>query len=116
MINALLFHELSVGTHFPDFAMMEDDNPVGIANRGKPVSDHQTSPVLHDSIQRILNQELGLGVDARSRFIHDQDLRLKHQYPRQREKLSLPNRKVAAAFTHLATESLRQLLNETFGV
>ncbi len=46
----------------------------------------------HQDVQRVTNQQLGLGVDARRRFVEDENPRVERQRPRKREKLLLPDR------------------------
>ncbi len=89
MINTFFFHQLSVGTHFANLTVMKNYDPVGIANGRKPVRNQKTSSVAHDLFQRILYQRFGLRIDARGGFVHDQDLGLVDQDPRQRKELAL---------------------------
>ena len=77
-------------------------------DRGKPVRDHDAGAAEHQILQRLLNQPLGRRVDARGRFIQNQDRRILQQRPRNREPLFLADAQLHpaladdAARVHLA--------------
>ena len=53
-------------------------------------------PAISDA-QRVADQQLGLGVDARRRFVEDQDARIERQRARERQQLLLADRQRRAA-------------------
>ena len=116
VIDAALFHQLGVRTHLAHLAVVQDDNPVGVADGRQPVRDQQTGPVAHDFIQSVLDQRFGFSVDAGSRLVHHQNFRAENQHPRQRQELALADGKIAATFAHLGKIAVGQLANELIGV
>ena len=56
--------QLLMRTHFPDFAFVHHDDLVGVLNRRKPVGDHDRSSSAQQLFNRLLNQMLGLCVNA----------------------------------------------------
>jgi hypothetical protein len=57
----------------------------------QPVGDGDGGAALHQHVQRVANQHLGLGVDAGGGLVEDEDLRVEGQRPRKREQLLLPH-------------------------
>ena len=62
--------------------------------------DEHRADVLH-LLQRILDEDLGLGVDIGGGFVQNQDLRLMENGPGEGKKLSLASREILARFGHL---------------
>ena len=52
------------------------------------------------TLQRVADEELGLGVDARRRLVEDQDARIERQRARERQQLLLADRQRRAALGH----------------
>src|SRR5262245_52970410 len=105
-----------MGTDFADFAVVQDNDAIRVANRGKTVRDEQASSVAHDFLKRVLNQQLGFRIDTGSGLVKNQDLRLKHQHPGQRQKLPLASGKVAATLPHLRVKGTRKPLDKPMGI
>ncbi len=70
----------------------------------------------HQDVQRVANQQLGLGVDARGRLVEDENPRVERQRPREREELLLPDRQRRAALGDRALVSERHPFDEAVGV
>ena len=74
---------------FNDFAVFEHNDPIGGANSRKPVRDDQSGAILHQLIQRILDQLLAFGIKCAGRLIKQQDRRILEQCPGNRQALFL---------------------------
>ena len=70
----------------------------------------------HQHVQRVADQELGLGVDARRRLVEDQDARVERQRARERQQLLLADRERRAALGDRRVVAVRQALDERVGV
>jgi len=57
------------------------------------MGDDDRGPAGHELPERVLDEVLGLGVDARGRLVENEDLGLVDQRPREREQLALTDRK-----------------------
>ena len=70
----------------------------------------------HQHAQRVADQQLGLGVDARRRLVEDQDARIERQRARERQQLLLADRQRRAALGDRRRVAARQPLDERVGV
>ena len=68
----------------------------------KPMRDDERRAVVHQLLQRILDEALGLGVERGGRFVEDQDRRILQQRARDRDALPLSAREQHAAIAHHA--------------
>ena len=87
-------------------AVLQHDDPVGVADRGQPVRDHEAGAPLEQPRERRLDQPLGVAVDACGRFIEDQDLGIGDQGAGEADQLPLPERQVAAPLLQRGVHSL----------
>ncbi len=62
-----------MGALLHDSPFLEDDDPVGAANRREPVSDDEGRPPLADGLERQVELLLVSRVEARHRFVEDED-------------------------------------------
>ena len=97
---------------FDDLAVLQHDDAVGAADGGQPVGDDQPGAALQQLDQRLLDQHLGVGIDAGRGLVEHQDLGVGHQRPRKADQLALAEREVAAALLELGVVAVRQLLDE----
>ena len=58
---------------FRDAAAVEDDDLVGAADCGEAMGDDDDGAVLHQSLQCLLDEDFGFGVEVRCRFVKDED-------------------------------------------
>src|SRR5689334_3366984 len=63
--------------------------------------DQNARCVFQDEVQCLLDLPFGEWINARSRFIQDEDGRFLHQYPHQRHELTLSHRETSASFSDL---------------
>lgn len=54
---------------FDYFALIHDENQIGIADGGKPVGDHKTGPALQDAFHLFLDQSVHSSIYATCRFV-----------------------------------------------
>src|SRR5216684_997618 len=55
--------QLPVSAPLGDFAALEHENLVGVANRGKAVSDDEGGAAFHQGVEAVLDQRLGLTIE-----------------------------------------------------
>lgn len=56
-------HQLGVGADFHDTTTMDDNNTIRVLDAGEPMGDEQDGPAPHELGQRLLDEELALGVE-----------------------------------------------------
>ena len=66
----------------------------------------------HHARQGVAYAELGLGVNARSGFVQNQEARIVRQRPRETDQLLLPGGKAAAALSDFVAKPFRQSADE----
>src|SRR5215472_1869190 len=57
-ILAIPRKQLIVGAFLNDAPVLDDDDPIGSANRGEPMRDDQSGPILHEYLESLLNRTL----------------------------------------------------------
>jgi len=77
-----------------DAAVVEHDEPVGVAERAEAVRDRDRRPAPDEPGQGVLDLGLGLGVDRARRLVEDQDARVLEEGPRDRDPLPLAAREL----------------------
>ena len=55
---------------------MEDEDAVGMLDGAQPVSDDDRGAAFDQAVERFANHHFGLGVDAGSGFVENQELRI----------------------------------------
>ena len=60
-------------TRFKNFAFFYDQDSIGGTDRGKPVSDDKTDTPMKNRFQSFLDEPLGLRIDRRGGFIHNEN-------------------------------------------
>src|SRR5579863_9721098 len=99
-----------------------DDSPrfnhqdlVGAADGRQPVGDDKRRAALHQVRQPFLDKRFGLGIEARGRFVQNQDARISEDGTRDRHPLFLPARELHATLADdrvvLLFEALRELID-----
>ena len=92
-----------------DPASVEHDNRVGGQDRTETVRDYEgrrasrfAGCVLHQPVDRLLDEVLALGVDLAGRLVKYQDRRLAQDSPRDADSLLLSARKLASKARELS--------------
>jgi len=109
---ARLADQLFVGPALDDPAAVDDQDGVGVPDRGQPMGDDERRPVFHDTGQGLLNQPLGLRIQGRGRLVQDQDRRILEQGPGQGQPLALADGENAAALADQRVIALGKLGDE----
>ena len=92
-----LREQLLVRARLAQLALVQHQDLVHVLDGRQPVRDGDRRAAGHQHVQRVADQELGLGVDARRRLVEDQDARIERQRARERQQLLLPDRQRRAA-------------------
>ena len=100
--------QLAVTAAFDDPALIEDQNLVGLHDRGEAMGDDQAGPPLGGKIELCLNRLLGLGVERRSGLVEDENGRVLEQGARDRDTLLFTAGQLEAAFADLSLISGRE--------
>ena len=116
IVAALCLEQRLVRALLEDLAVGEENDLIGAADRRQTVRDHEHGSDIHHPLERILDQNLGLGIDVGGRLVEDHDLRLMHDGAGKGEQLPLPCREVVAPLAHLLVESPRETVDEGIGV
>ena len=102
--------------HLDHRPALEHENRIGTPNRREPVRDDKRSPVHHQFRQRILDEQLGLGVERRRGLVEHQNRGVLQQRPRNRQALPLAARQPLPALADHRVVSVRQRQDEFVGV
>ncbi len=68
--------EFVVGAALEDAAFLQDEDEVGVADGGEAVRDDEGGAAGEEALERLLDEELGVRVDAGGGFIEDEDGRI----------------------------------------
>jgi hypothetical protein len=108
--------QLGMGAGLDDAAFVHHDDPAGGAHGGEPVCDHQRGAVLHQPLERVLDQAFAFGVERGGGFVEQQDRRVAEQCAGDGETLALAAREARAAFAEESVEALGQFAEEIGGI
>ena len=103
-VEAALGHQRVVRALLDDAAVVHHDDPVGAADGGEAVGDDDRRAVVHQPLERLLDQPLGFGVERGGRLVEQQDRRVAQQRAGDREALALAARQPRAAFAQEGVE------------
>jgi hypothetical protein len=95
-----------------DPAAVEDDEPVHAGDRAQPVRHHERGPALHEPPQRLLDEDLALGVQRAGRLVEQQDRRVAQDRPGEGDPLALSAGQLHAALADHGVEAVRQRVGE----
>jgi hypothetical protein len=101
-------HQLGVATDFRDSTPVDDDDAIRVLDAGDPMSDQQDGPSPHEPGERLLDEELALGVEVRGGLVEDQDGRVSQERASDGESLGLAARQPDPAFAHLGGKPVGQ--------
>ena len=110
LVEPALGHEAFVGPLFDDPAVFHHQDPVCIADGGKPVCHDETGPSFHELGKGVLDLDLGPGIDAGSGFVQDQHGRQGQHHSGDAQELLLAL--AQAVVVHHRIQSLGQPADE----
>src|SRR5439155_23432943 len=96
-VSPALVEQFLVRASLNDFTLLEHQNLVGAAYRRQPVRDDERRPPLPRRAQSVLNEHLAFAVQARRRFVENQDARVRQNRARDGDALPLAARQPHAA-------------------
>ncbi len=96
----------------PDLSFMNDEDSVGLLDRGKTVSDDQSRAPFEKLLESILDQHLGLRIDGARRLVENQNLGIEGERSRERKELSLSLGQRRATLLDLFLITVRKPLDE----
>ena len=92
--------------------VIQDEDPVGVANRRQPVRDHQGRVTRAQPPERIEHRLFGDGIDGRSGFIENQDRGLLQQRAGDTQSLPFSPRQGGAPLGDRGVIALRKPSHE----
>jgi hypothetical protein len=95
----------------PDLALVDNQDAIGVFNRGEPVRNDQGGAVSQELLQRVLNQHLSLRVHGTGRFIEDQNLGIEGKRPGKGQQLSLS--RYPTKYDNIPSQGYREPMIET---
>ena len=72
-VDAVLGHELVVGTAFGDDAVVDDDDLVGVADGAEAMSDGDDGLALHEPFEGVDDEFFGLAVEGGGGLVEQED-------------------------------------------
>ena len=109
-------HQVLVRPALDDLAAFEHQDLVGAADGRQPVRDDERRAALPQRLQAVLNQRLALAVEARRRFVENQDARVRQNRARDRHALPLSAGQAHAALADDRVVLLVERLDELVAV
>ena len=83
MIETALSEQFLVATLFAQPALVKEQDGLHVLHGGEPVGDGNGRPASHEDVQRVLDQLLGIGVDAGRGLVKNQHVGLVGQRTRE---------------------------------
>ena len=112
VVDSAIRQQFLMSAHFADLAFVHDDDLVGTLDGREAVGNDQRGASFDHAAERVAHFEFGFGIDARSGFVEDQNLRLVRQGAGERDELLLSGRKRRSALANLFVESVGQAADE----
>ena len=105
-----------MGALFLDDTMGQEDDVVRVLDGREPVgNDQHSADVLH-LLQRVLNEQLRLGIDVGGSFVQDHDAGLVDDGPGEGKQLPLTGGEVVAPLPDRLVQTLFQLGDKGIGI
>ena len=107
-VKPVLFHQFMMAAALYDSLVTENDDFIRVADRGKPVGDHDGGPVLGQLLQALLNVAFAFVIQSGGRFVQDQDPGILQENAGDRDPLFLPAGETGSPFSHKGIVTVRQ--------
>src|SRR6266853_3712090 len=111
-VELAALEQLLVPPFRDDLAAVEDENAVGVANRGQAVRDHERRAAGAQPPQGGKHDLFGNGVERRRGFVEDQDRRVLDDGARYAEALAFAAGQAAAGLGDFGVVALREVRDE----
>src|SRR5712671_3786028 len=108
IVNSALSEKLLMRALLAQAAFVEYEDAVRVLNGAEAVRDDQRRAPGEQTIQSFANEQLGLGVHARSGFVQNQETRIVCQGTGKIDELPLADGKRGAALVYVAGDAFRQ--------
>jgi len=115
-VQAAFGDEFAVGADFGDAALVEHDDPVGVARRRNAVRNHERGTAFPQFLQARQDEFLRLRVDRGEAVVEQQHRRVPDEPARQARTLFLPARKRHAPLAHQRFEPVRKAADGRFEI
>ncbi len=114
--QSLLTQERVERPLFPDPALFQHDDVIGLFDRGETMRDDDDGSGLGEGLQGILNEPLGDAVHGVGRFVEDEKVGIPDDGAGERQPLQLAGRQPDAAVADLRQVALGKRGDEIVGV
>src|SRR5688500_9575769 len=114
-VEAAAREQIFVPAFFDDPPALEDQDPIGGADRAQAMGDHERGPSSQELRQGALQAAFGVAVDAGGGLVQDQDRGVAVESPREGDQLAFTAGKVAAALFDLGVDAAWATLRQPFG-
>src|SRR5262249_36590229 len=115
-VASALGEQLLVRAALDDLAALEHQNLNCAADGREAVRNDERRAAAAQRPQAVLNERLALAVEARGRFVEQQDARVRENRARDRDALALAARQPHAALTDDGVVLLLEAVDELVGV
>lgn len=89
VIEALFLQQIAVPALLHNTAVAQNQNEVGIDDRGQAVGDDEAGPAAHEAVHGFLDEQFRTRIDIGCRFIENQQFALREKRPRDGQQLLL---------------------------
>src|SRR5919201_240320 len=104
--------QVAVAALLEDASILEDDDAIGVDDRGKPMRYCKHRAPLRQTRERLLYERLALGIERGSGLIENEDGRVHEDAARDGDPLPLARGKQTSALAYDRVVSLRQARDE----
>ena len=111
-VHAVLRDKFIVRALLNHAAMVEDVDAVGVAHGAQAVGDDEAGAMRHEMLQRLLNLPFGLGIDAGSGFIEQQNRWIAQQSTGDADALLFTDAELHTTFPDMRVELIGQTIDE----
>src|SRR5205809_2193524 len=105
-----------MGAALDDLTLSHHENLVCFANRAQAMSYNEAGAILHEALERFLNELFRGCIDACGRLIQNQNRRILQQSASDADALFFSNAQFYATLAHSGIVSIRQVGNEFMAI
>ena len=114
-VATVLAYQVLMRPIFDDSAMINRDDPIRMANRGKTMRDDDHRPSFDDFSHVLLDHALALIIERARRFVENENSWIRRQRSGDGDALPLPAGQAGTAFSDQSVIGLRQFENKIMG-